>query len=280
MTAAPATCNPAVRPPALLAPNTNADAERLEGSLAAVLRLASTNTNEYLRYHVASAHPRLSATARQHVKRFDAVDFEPLTYFHSRDLPAIPLADIHANLCRRVSTFDDATGLVAVVLMLRFSEMTQLPLTSHMLHRLFLAALLVAAKAHHDAVLKNADFAKVSGLTLSELNRMERTFAAAIGYGALVTSAHLDAALADLHAYGPSETPEGLVSGLGVDDETFSFASPLSANDSQSNGDVHTSTRRRSTTTTVAAASTTTVDFVPGADVSVANASFAPGGLV
>jgi hypothetical protein len=136
----------------------------------------------------------LSAMSDQ-VKRFDPTDAEPLTVFHSRDIPPITLNDVRCDLARRAALCDANTVLVAVALMLRFSGNTRLPLTSHMLHRLFLAALVIAAKAHHDAVPPNRTIARVVGIPVRELCRLELAFARGLDWACIVTLQELDTAI-------------------------------------------------------------------------------------
>ena len=122
-------------------------------------------------------------------------DVEPLTFFHSLDVPAMPLAALY----RRVRNFwpkrfeDDTLGLYAVVLLLRYQAHTTLPVTSAMLHRLFMAAILVAAKVHLDDPVTNSRFAARIGLHPKELARMERALLLGIGYRGIVTEEQIAA---------------------------------------------------------------------------------------
>ena len=141
---------------------------------------------------VASAHlcqhrAELADRTKPFVQRYADDDVEPLTWFHSREAPDSALIAVFASMAKRIRTFDAATGRAAVVLMRRYSDHTGLAITTFMVHRLFLAAMLVAAKAHHDQVVRNRDFAKIFSLQLAELNRLECAFCIGIDWCAQVS---------------------------------------------------------------------------------------------
>merc|ERR1719197_1026746 len=125
--------------------------------------------------------------AQRLVKRYADTDAEPLTWFHSESLPEFDLAKIQRSMRHRAWAVDSVTGLQAVALMMRFSERTGLALTSLMVHRMLLVAILVAAKAHHDSVPRNSDFARAAGLPLSEMNRLERALISGVDWHVVVT---------------------------------------------------------------------------------------------
>uniref|UniRef100_A0A7S1LS72 Cyclin N-terminal domain-containing protein n=1 Tax=Neobodo designis TaxID=312471 RepID=A0A7S1LS72_NEODS len=165
--------------------------------LAASDAAAAFHTARYLRAFEAGnpIPPPRSDAAHRAVRRYDTSDPEPKTLFHSKRPAPLPVAAVFENLAKRVPTFDAATGLVAAVLMLRFQRASGLPLTTAMLHRLYLACLVVAAKAHHDAVAKNSAIAKLSGVSTSELNRLEAELLRALDFRCLVTAEQVEAAV-------------------------------------------------------------------------------------
>mmetsp|Transcript_18329 Transcript_18329/g.56884 ORF Transcript_18329/g.56884 Transcript_18329/m.56884 type:complete len:303 (-) Transcript_18329:746-1654(-) len=161
-------------------------------ALAALERVAADNTAAYARADPAVLD-RARNSAANAIGRFDrdgAGDAEPQTVFHSSAVPSFGLARFVAPL-RRCKDASAATGvgclaaaatgdddfesaaMMAVALVLRHGDATGLPLTSHMLHRLFLAALLVAAKAHHDVPPSTPGFARATGMDAAEMGRLE-----------------------------------------------------------------------------------------------------------
>jgi len=158
-----------------------AETERLLGAVLSAIEVRGAAGTRFYADALACGR-RVVPVTWDSIGRYDATDSEPLTYFHSRTPPATPLVAIYQTLAARVDTYDDVTALMAAALVLRFERMTGLPLTSHMIHRLYLAALLVASKAHHDAVLRNKDFARVVGISVAELNRIESTLLRALDF--------------------------------------------------------------------------------------------------
>jgi hypothetical protein len=156
----------------------------LRDALDAVERDAVSNS-----LAVQQQRPVLADRAKRFVQRFDDGDREPLTWFHSRVVADTTLSAVFASMAKRIRTFDAATGRAAVVLMRRFSDHTGLAITTFMVHRLFLAAMLVAAKAHHDLVVRNCDFARVVGLHRLEIERLELAFCVGVDWRTLVTAA-------------------------------------------------------------------------------------------
>jgi hypothetical protein len=146
---------------------------------------------------VQQQRPALADRAKPHIQRFDDGDREPLTWFHSREAPASALIAVFDSMAKRIRTFDATAGRAAVVLMRRYSDHTGLAITTQMVHRLFLAALVVASKAHHDELVRNRDLAKVAGLHPLEVERMEAAVCVGINWRAQVTSEDLDSLAAD-----------------------------------------------------------------------------------
>lgn len=136
---------------------------------------------------------------RHAVRRYDADDEEPQTYFHSSRLPMMTLASVYDALAQRIAACDDAAiGRMAVVLMLRYADRTGLPITAHMMHRLFFAAIVVAVKMHQDVMPRNRTFARAVSMPVDEANRLERALLEGIGWQAVVTGAQVEATAARL----------------------------------------------------------------------------------
>jgi len=179
----------------------------LASALAALQRSARRNTDVYASAVVAlssSAKPHvgrrvtLSGDVSRHVGRYGPDDVEPLTHFHSVTAPSMAVGALYRDLTMRAPAFDDDTGLIAVTLMLRYQRMTGLPITMAMLHRLFITAVLLASKTHHDRSIRNSSMARIFGLPLRELNCMERRLLAAVDFRAVVYADDVRAALVEL----------------------------------------------------------------------------------
>jgi hypothetical protein len=97
---------------------------------------------------------------------------EPVTVFHTREYIAMPLVDL-AFIMQRGINCNMETLLVALIIMCRFSHYAKVPVTRHMVHRLYVACLHVAMKTHCDAFYANSAFAQRAGVSLPEMNRLE-----------------------------------------------------------------------------------------------------------
>jgi hypothetical protein len=132
---------------------------------------------------------------------------EPVTFFHSKFVPKISLLQFAVALLRAGIHCDDQSVVVALVLMRRFSVSSGLPLTLHMMHRLFIACLLVGAKAHQDVFPCNMLVAKVSGIVCAELNRLETALLSGVNWNLLVRYCHIDDLAAE---YSSTPAPESV----------------------------------------------------------------------
>eukprot|EP00672_Neobodo_designis_P002817 CAMPEP_0174878856 /NCGR_PEP_ID=MMETSP1114-20130205/82968_1 /TAXON_ID=312471 /ORGANISM="Neobodo designis, Strain CCAP 1951/1" /LENGTH=444 /DNA_ID=CAMNT_0016114245 /DNA_START=53 /DNA_END=1388 /DNA_ORIENTATION=- len=144
------------------------------------------------------------------IRRYDRScgDTEPQTVFHSQQLPNFGLTRFIGPLRKstvrgvgclssQVTDADEfeAIAMMAASLVLRHEDATGLPLTSLMLHRLFLAALLVAAKAHHDVPPTTPAFARATGMDPAEMGRLEVTLCVHLDFRLHVGAVHIATAL-------------------------------------------------------------------------------------
>jgi hypothetical protein len=109
---------------------------------------------------------------------------EPLTVFHSRSTIPMTLVDL-AKVMQRVTKSNDEVTLVTAILMCRFASRS-IAVTRHMMHRLYIAALQLALKAHNDEFYTNATYAKAAGVSLAEMNRLELHFAIGLNWNCCV----------------------------------------------------------------------------------------------
>ena len=159
-----------------------------EANAAAYVEAANSPSSD------AGGRIDIPASAQPFVKSYGPGQPEPLTWFHSRSVPAFSLSRLSLSLRHPNWSYDEGSALIAAALMVRFSAGTGLPLTALMMHRLFLAAALVTAKVHHDVYPRNGDFAAATGLQLPELNRLEAALLRGVEWRVGVDAADVAAA--------------------------------------------------------------------------------------
>ena len=121
---------------------------------------------------------------------------EVLTFFHSKFLPSASLVALAASIVRAQVAVDATTVAVAAALMIRF-EKTQ-PISAHMMHRLFVACVLIAAKVHQDKFPCNQLLGTAVGIGLVEMNRLECAMTTALDWRFVVTQQDLLEAMTTL----------------------------------------------------------------------------------
>lgn len=114
--------------------------------------------------------PRLSTTSKHKISKFDA-----------KEIPEIPIEVYIARLQKyfRASPVMLVTALVYIDRLC--SARTLIP-TLRNIHRLYLVALTISIKFWEDISYGNKTFARFGGISLSELNALERDFLGGIDY--------------------------------------------------------------------------------------------------
>ena len=130
---------------------------------------------------------------------------EALTFFHSRVLPAASVRTLAASLVKTRIAVDLTTVSIAVVLMLRYNATH--PVTAHMMHRLFVACVLVGAKAHQDKFPCNKLLGTAVGVKPSEMNRIEWAIIAALDWRLVVTQQDVNEAVVSIAPPPPPPLP-------------------------------------------------------------------------
>jgi hypothetical protein len=121
---------------------------------------------------------------------------EPISKFHSKEVPPVSLSAI-AHALRHVGQCSPAALIVGYLLMARYEARNLLPVTAHMMHRLYVACVLVGAKAHCDRYVTNSRMAAASGLALWELNQLEVAVLHALDWRVVVSASAFRAATED-----------------------------------------------------------------------------------
>ncbi len=94
------------------------------------------------------------------------------TKFHSLTIPKISITDYVLRVQQFVSC-SESCFICAAIYMDRFQIATNCWLDPFTFHRLFITALLIAAKVNDDDIQNNAIYAKIGGLSTLELNMLE-----------------------------------------------------------------------------------------------------------
>jgi len=81
----------------------------------------------------------------------------------------------YLNRLRKWLQTGTSTFVMACALMKRLDQLNLLPaFTQHSIHQVFLICVVICIKCHEDVTLSNAGFAKVGGVSVDDLNAMER----------------------------------------------------------------------------------------------------------
>jgi hypothetical protein len=136
---------------------------------------------------------------------------EPVTVYHTACVPDVSI-EAFSILVHQHAYVSQEVIVAAFILMARYERATQIPITAHMMHRVFVASVHIAAKVHVDFFVSNERFAQVVGVTLQEMNRLEARFIKDLEWHVLVSKAeYLTAVREPHHVFGailPSYTCE------------------------------------------------------------------------
>ncbi|KAI9320659.1 cyclin-domain-containing protein, partial [Dichotomocladium elegans] len=99
-----------------------------------------------------------------------------ITPFHSRAVPKIKIGTYLSRI-QKYTPYSSEALLSILVFFDRISQLhPEFVLNSYNIHRMLIASIVVAAKFSSDIFYSNARYAKVGGVSLSELNRLEIEF--------------------------------------------------------------------------------------------------------
>ncbi|RWR89712.1 cyclin-U4-1-like protein [Cinnamomum micranthum f. kanehirae] len=114
-------------------------------------------------------------------------DQQKITVFHGLTRPTI---SIHSYLARifKYANCSSSCFIVAYVYLDRFAQrQPSLPINSFNVHRLLITSVLVAAKFMDDMFYSNAYYAKVGGISTTEMNFLELDFLFGLSFHLNVT---------------------------------------------------------------------------------------------
>ncbi|KAA8543238.1 hypothetical protein F0562_021267 [Nyssa sinensis] len=98
-----------------------------------------------------------------------------VTIFHGSRAPSLGIQQ-YIDRIFKYSCCSPSCFVVAHIYVDRFIQRTNVHLTSLNVHRLLITSVMVAAKFIDDAFFNNAYYAKVGGVSTTELNRLEMKF--------------------------------------------------------------------------------------------------------
>jgi hypothetical protein len=118
-----------------------------------------------------------------------------MTVFHSATVPGFDLSRLNDALTHPAWNLTADTTAMALALMQRFEAVTGTLVTSHMMHRIFIAATVVACKTHLDQRPSMAAFSHACGSPPAELAALELALIKALDWRLLVTADDVRAVL-------------------------------------------------------------------------------------
>ena len=93
--------------------------------------------------------------------------------FTGRTLPKINLKDF----INRIIAYTEIEKNTLICSLIYLDEIDKKkPITEFNIHRIFFSAVLISIKYNEDDIFKNDYYAKIAGVTLNEINKMESTF--------------------------------------------------------------------------------------------------------
>jgi hypothetical protein len=111
----------------------------------------------------------------------------PATYFHANKPPSMPIS----SYLKRLEQFmkcSEESFIFALIYLDRLSEQeSDFIINDFCIHRVFLAALVVAAKFIDDKYYKNSYYARVGGINTCEMNTLEHQFLILIDFRLFVS---------------------------------------------------------------------------------------------
>ncbi|VVA12707.1 PREDICTED: cyclin-P3-1 [Prunus dulcis] len=109
-----------------------------------------------------------------------------ITMFHASEVPALSIRRYIERIFK-YSSCSPSCFVVAYIYIERFLQRTGICLTSLNIHRLLITSIMVAAKFMDDECYSNAYHAKIGGVSLSELNKLEIEFLLSLDFKLHVT---------------------------------------------------------------------------------------------
>jgi len=129
-----------------------------------------------------SASQIVSAWAKIYEHLAPSSDAERRTAFHSSRVPNISVADYFARMSQYFQCSDSCLILGPLLIDRLVKMHPEFELCKMSIHRLLATSVMVAAKYHDDVYYSNNYYAKVAGIPVKEMNRLEAGFLRKIGW--------------------------------------------------------------------------------------------------
>ena len=100
------------------------------------------------------------------------VEYNPDDPFSSKSPSKVPLQYFFGRF-KRYSHIEQSTLIIILIYADRMCTTSGIILNPHNIHRIILGCLLLAVKYNQDIYFTNRQYAKIGGVTLEELNRLE-----------------------------------------------------------------------------------------------------------
>jgi hypothetical protein len=115
-------------------------------------------------------------------------DSSSLPAFEGKQTPSIPIHDYVDRLIRYVDAWAGekpsiaSTGVSAALMGIEYLDRLGCGVSTRSIHRLYMCAVLVAVKFSEDFSISNRFWAKVGGIDLDEMNRLEVSFCSMLNW--------------------------------------------------------------------------------------------------
>ncbi|CAD8052205.1 unnamed protein product [Paramecium primaurelia] len=141
------------------------------------------------------------------IKETDVLELESNSIFHAITAPAISIY----NYLQRINKYTHCSEqcfVIALIYLDRLQEKhANLVLNSHCIHRFLLLAIVTAIKFQDDDYYKNEYYAKIGGINLKEINKLEQEFLEYMNYDLFIDEQQYQIYENRLLEYGEIEMP-------------------------------------------------------------------------
>jgi len=120
--------------------------------------------------------------------------------FNSKSPPSISI-DAYIDRIVKYTKIESSTLIIGLIYLDRVSDLSQLELTYNNIHRLFFVSILMSIKYNEDDIYSNEFYAKVAGIQMVELNKIERVFIGMMNFILFVDRQLYDAYKENLQKY-------------------------------------------------------------------------------
>ena len=108
-----------------------------------------------------------------------------LKNFTNKNIPPISIKDYLLRLSKH-SKVNESTIIITLIYIDRICNLNHFILTYYNIHKMILAAFILAIKYNQDCYYSMIYYSKIGGITLSELNNLESEFLILIGYNLFI----------------------------------------------------------------------------------------------